>query len=755
MGRIGMTSDHDSTALRSRGALILLGVIILLGSFLRIYRLGDDDLWTDEIFTALFSRGDNSLVAVVTNPLSTPIPSLPLWFLVTHLFVVVLGESEFIVRLPAAIFGLLGIVVSYQAAKAMFGREVGLSTAFLLAISPFHIRHSQEARYYPAVLLFSILGLFFLHCAVVHGKRKWWIAFVLATLANLYTHNVAWLLLLSEVLFVALIATRDIRSPSFVLRRLVGPLVASLLVITVSYLPMVSHFLAGALGPRGIGNEGLTEGLDLSWSFLERVLAGLGGGSGIIALFCGAAFLWGVIVAWKRNRREILLTLCCSIAPFWAIFLARPRHFFDLKYVIFVLPLYLGVVSVGIIDFCHRAAYLWSRGETSQQTETTRSALMTILVLALLGVATIPAIGHSFPRPESRWKELATFLEANTCPGDVVISPPRLWEPPSVQEVLEYYAPTIGHKTPFLQTESPRELQSAYQYHSRVWLLEVPLGEEGGNEEVAEWLLNTDHISVNFSPYFGVAYIVAGKSEESLLKDASKFSTSNAQAMIGLAKQFETWGMIDEARASLARVIELEPDNAEGHIRLGNLLQRTGGIEEAFIAYEKAIQLDTRLEPRRMNVDQTVRPIIVPLQSHTTYALDDRYSLLLGSPVYRCDGGVPVGVARLSQSFTVPSTGSPQLSFNYRVFTQDSLVARSGDSFDVYINNTLILRVGYGGNDYGCDVPGGHRDLGWKQFTYALTKYKGWPIRVTFVNANRDDTRFNTFTLVDDVRVSP
>lgn len=128
-------------------------------------------------------------------------------------------------------------------------------------------------------------------------------------------------------------------------------------------------------------------------------------------------------------------------------------------------------------------------------------------------------------------------------------------------------------------------------------------------------------------------------------------------------------------------------------------------------------------------------------------------SALLGDPNYECKKGVPVGSAWMSQTFVVPShMESPQLSFYYRIFSEDKFVEDKFDSFDVYINETLILRTGDPGDEYGCDRPAD--DLGWQHFDeWDLTGYRGQYITVKFYNVSRHDTWYNTWTYVDDVQI--
>jgi len=127
---------------------------------------------------------------------------------------------------------------------------------------------------------------------------------------------------------------------------------------------------------------------------------------------------------------------------------------------------------------------------------------------------------------------------------------------------------------------------------------------------------------------------------------------------------------------------------------------------------------------------------------------------LLGSPDYLCRRGVPIGEAWMSQTFSVPSCPNPTLSFEYRILSNDKLTQDQWDSFDVYIDDALILRDGNTEWDQAsCDRKAW--DSGWiVDFSYGLSAYSGQNIELSFHNVSRADHYYNTWTYVDQVDVT-
>jgi len=136
-------------------------------------------LWYDETFTVHVARLplDRMMQAVAgdVHP--------PLWYVVEWAMVRLLGESAWAVRLPALLFGLASVYLTYRLALALgHERKTALWAAGLLALMPAQVYYAQEARMYTLIefcVLLAVLGLvecrFYLMCVGLLGV--------------VYTHN--------------------------------------------------------------------------------------------------------------------------------------------------------------------------------------------------------------------------------------------------------------------------------------------------------------------------------------------------------------------------------------------------------------------------------------------------------------------------------------------------------------------------------------------------------------------------------------
>lgn len=88
--------------------------------------------------------------------------------------VALFGISAWGVRLPAAVFGILGVWLMYLLVKELFDDEkLGVVAALVTAISPWHIQYSRAAFEVTELLFLLLLGLVLFIKALKQRKRLW------------------------------------------------------------------------------------------------------------------------------------------------------------------------------------------------------------------------------------------------------------------------------------------------------------------------------------------------------------------------------------------------------------------------------------------------------------------------------------------------------------------------------------------------------------------------------------------------------
>ena len=146
--------------------------------------------------------------------------------------------TEFYVRLPFALLGALTVALLYVLAASFLGKRTALLAAYLLALSPLHVRWSHEARMFSLATLVATLVAFSLLKALATGHRPYWFAYALSLAAAFYTLYTLPLLAITYVL-TALLSQRQ---TSARLRILLFTLLAFLVFLPwASFLAVQAH----------------------------------------------------------------------------------------------------------------------------------------------------------------------------------------------------------------------------------------------------------------------------------------------------------------------------------------------------------------------------------------------------------------------------------------------------------------------------------------------------------------------------------
>jgi len=180
---------------------ILLIIILLIGGFLRFYHIDKRSLWFDELLTVKLIKKDFASMIIGTAQER----HAPLYNLISFGWIRAFGNSELALRLPSAVFGILSILVIFYIGKELFNNKIGIIASFLLSINLTHIIFSQEARMYSLLLFTSLLSNYFFIVLLKEKKLRNTFFFIISTSLMLYTHHLAFFMLIFQGIFLLLI----------------------------------------------------------------------------------------------------------------------------------------------------------------------------------------------------------------------------------------------------------------------------------------------------------------------------------------------------------------------------------------------------------------------------------------------------------------------------------------------------------------------------------------------------------------------
>ena len=161
---------------------VILFLILAASLFLRVWKLDavPVSLFSDELdvgyqaYSIIKTGRDYSGNVLPLHFQSYADARAPLYIYASIPTVAVFGITAWGVRLPAAAFGLLGIWATFLLVRESLGsRNLGLISALLMAISPWHIQYSRSAFEVTMLLAFLLLGLYFFFKSLNKPKYLW------------------------------------------------------------------------------------------------------------------------------------------------------------------------------------------------------------------------------------------------------------------------------------------------------------------------------------------------------------------------------------------------------------------------------------------------------------------------------------------------------------------------------------------------------------------------------------------------------
>ncbi len=413
------------------GSILILGFILILGLVLRFYNLGTESFWLDEVATTIEAQQSISELLTIGR-LDQP----PAYYLPMHFWVQIFGISEVSLRTFSALAGVGSIILIYLIGKDLFGNEVGLLSAFFMAVSEFQIGISQEARNY-SLFEFAVLLSFLFFIKFVQSRRM--LHLVLYGISSIFMVN-------SNAYGVFILAGQNL---FFVLQFIASKkLILSWIIcqacVMLAIIPYLAPLLLGDQGVEGAINLNVTGvappllsdilrtlyrfmlpprryfGIDMQWS------------ESLIAIYAIAVTLLvvGILITvirqgknnWISAAKEVpgsLLQvpdmksklfivgcwlLCPLILPFIISQITAPIY--SHKYVIGAAPALFLLLALGLFSI--------------------RKIVPLAVSLGVFMVLAIPGLAYYYVSDtKEQWRDAAAFVEENSSGSEVVVFAPN------------------------------------------------------------------------------------------------------------------------------------------------------------------------------------------------------------------------------------------------------------------------------------------------------------------------------------------
>ena len=204
--RLGDPMEYSQTTETPsrRRAFAILAVIVVLAAGFRVYRLGEQSVWGDELYGGVgYLKAPTfglclDLIHIVAQE------NAPVYAGLQYFWSRIAGMEVLTLRFVPLFFGLASLPVLYGIGALVYGRKAGLVAAACLAASPVHIWYSQALRPYALVILLSLISMYAYLRALRDGGRGWWGLCLAANMVLVWTHFMLLFLVFVELGHLAL-----------------------------------------------------------------------------------------------------------------------------------------------------------------------------------------------------------------------------------------------------------------------------------------------------------------------------------------------------------------------------------------------------------------------------------------------------------------------------------------------------------------------------------------------------------------------
>lgn len=462
---------------------------ILTAFALRAGSLTTQSLWRDEVDALRFGRdlsaeiagafrhGAEAGWAHLASLLARPGFNGPLYFIGLFQWVRLAGDSEFALRFPSLWFGVLSVALGAALFRRYLPSAAARLTTGFLALSPFLVWYSQEAKMY-TLLVFLFLAAWSAQEAARRDPLGWLEA-ALWLILGLYSHI---LFALFIPIFLALLRLRK----GWWSWRAAARILAVGLLLLAADLPLLRWQIGQVLrwdggirpvcGETGFPRVPPLEGWGmLAWGFAVGVWGGFPGW-GFVPLVTLMGL--GLLVGRASGRTRGVLFLW-AMGP-WALLalLSLCRPLFVERYLIAAAPAWFALAALGA--------------------ERIPGRILRALALALVLAPMAMGLWVQATRPiKSDFRSAARVVAEGYRPGDLI-----LFHIGYVQYVFDYYfrrpyegawAPATNFRSPdgkYLlgEAEVASQLASLVQGRRVIWLIYSEAAMWDDRDLVRRWL---------------------------------------------------------------------------------------------------------------------------------------------------------------------------------------------------------------------------------------------------------------------------
>ncbi len=386
----------------NKRTILLLVLLIIVGLSLRLYNLDEESVWLDEACTV--DTAKHSLPEILLRNLEGS--HLPLYHTLMYGWIRLFGTSEFSIRFPSVIFGILAMLMLFRVGRLLFGERVALIATLFMTVLHYQISFSQNARMYTLFTFLALCSAYFFLLALQQNRRKWWSWYLASTILLLYTHFYAGLFVSFQAVYFLL---RIRHHKSLWKQWVLSQAVLFLFFLPIFFLP---KYLEGrvlyTLPTLRVIEDALTAMSFIPAPRFQDLTILLGEKTlwiniaFVLSMFLVAKAVWHLYRG--RQIHSLLFSLLWLLIPIFGalgIHYFIFHYFFDRYLMPITAPLYL-LMAVGINSI--------------------KRASVKIILSVLIAFLIVSSINHYYTSDHhEQWRELVRHIEEHITPQELVV----------------------------------------------------------------------------------------------------------------------------------------------------------------------------------------------------------------------------------------------------------------------------------------------------------------------------------------------
>ena len=358
--------------------------------------------------------------------------------LLVHFTTRLMGNSPFVIRLPAFVAGILLIPATYFLIRELYNRDAAILAAALVVPSSQLIAYSADARGFTIQALIFLLIIIISIRVMRKDNLAWWGAFAVLSALGFYTIPTMLYFFSAVVLWLLLSAVfKDIDGRRWVfITKLTAACAATAVLVLLMYLPVIhTSGLASITSNtwvKSLSSSSFWKGLGPAakdyWQAWNKD----------IPLPVSILLLMGVISSMLFHKRisKIRVNLIYPVLASCLFLVSFQRVLPPARVWLPLLPLYLGFSAAGLFYIGSRLwAYVRERRPAVQAVRKT-FPVFAVAVAVILGILVLISQSPYQPQDQVRLRDaesIALTLKRELRPGDII------YVEPNVRKPLEYY----------------------------------------------------------------------------------------------------------------------------------------------------------------------------------------------------------------------------------------------------------------------------------------------------------------------------